>query len=221
MENFQSKSLIPSYSNQNIFDFDSFVFWSILTTISFILFVKVFYIEEKGTFYQNSISFMLIIGLIILALWVTLRVNIEEYILVFKTKIENDVEQIIFKKDESSKEYKFITEPNTNKYFNKESVKNIFKDRFSKSLDDLEHNIEGPFLYKNKAKVFYISVNLDKPLLSGMDRYNQNYRPVLIEDLIEYKNNKSDVRLEYKYNKNVLPILVDLHKNYLKKILVS
>ena len=29
----------------------------------------------------------------------------------------------LYLKDESSKEYKFITEPNTNKYFNKESVK--------------------------------------------------------------------------------------------------
>jgi hypothetical protein len=191
-----------------------------------------------------NISITGIILMVLLSLFIFLNygINIKNNILVFKTTLkdeggdaadtkDNSLKQILFKKDEidnKNKQLNLITIPNKDKEsFDKNSVKNFFKKQFSQYLhiDDNaikdkgieDSNIEGPYFYNKEAHVYYINITLNKSLLNGKGRLDNNYRLVDVNYLKDYNKNKNNYnKLEYKYNENVLPILFQLNDDYLE-----
>lgn len=218
-------------SFKNLFGTSSFIFWlgyAIICSLLLVISLSKFIIFERLVY--KCIVMLLIITMFF---WVNLRVNIKKNIIVVKVRSE-DSEQIIFKKEkidtptEKQKNNKIeeqlnlITPPNDDaESFDKDSVKKVFKKIFLKSLDDVNIDnsendpIEGPYIYNKEAHVYYINIKTNKPLLSGLARWEQNYRPMHIKDLINYNEERENRRMKYEYNDNIIPILFELNTDFL------
>lgn len=211
------------YSFDNLFTLKSlFSFWPIpLIILAGLIWKntigKEFFDSER---YITNGSFLLVSLILLLALYIfnRLRINIKNYILVIKTKLEdgdNTSEQILFKKDKNNK-LNLITISDIES-FDRNSAKEYFNKEFSQSLDDFnEHYIGGPYLYEKESHVYYIDITLNKSFLNGEERTDKDYRFISLEDLKDYNENSvpnnpvKNSRFIYKYNKNVLPILFNL-----------
>lgn len=221
---FSKFDLTIPFSFRSLFGANSFIFW---LGLSVILGLLVFIYLSKYNLIEKIIyKGVAVLLILIMFLWVNLSINIKKYIIVTKvTTGDSEVdEQIIFKLDKTNNQLNFITRPyDNNKEFNKDTVKEVFKEIFLKSLDDINldtsnnNPIEGPYIYNKEAYVYYINIKTNKPLLSGISRWEKNYRPIPIEDLEDYNKNKTNVRLKYNYNDNVLPILFKLNNKFLEK----
>tara|TARA_Y100000591_G_C21813785_1_gene689448 strand:- start:960 stop:1739 length:780 start_codon:yes stop_codon:yes gene_type:complete len=222
------------FSFRSLFGPTSFIFWLILAIIFcmpfYILFSKFNLIEKLGYY----VIVLLII--MIMFFWTFLSVNIKKNIMVFKVTIEGEEnrKQIIFKKEKIDKptnkqinnkieeQLNFITRPNDDsESFNKESVKEVFEDIFLKSLDEVnidnseDDPIEGPYIYNSEAHVYYINIKTNKPLLTGLARLENNYRPKSEKELLDHYKQRGNRRREYKYNDNIFPILFELKPDFL------
>jgi len=225
---------IVPFSFRNLFGPTSFIFWLILA----IIFCIPFYISFSKFNLIEKLAYKVIVLLIIMIMffWTVLSVNIKKNIMVFKVTIEGEEnsEQIIFKKEKIDKptnkqinnkieeQLNFITRTNDDSgSFDKDSVKDVFEEIFSKSLDKVNINnskddpIEGPYIYNKEAHVYYINIKTNKPLLTGLARWEQDYRPMPIEDLIDYNKERENRRKKYEYNDNILPILFELKTDFL------
>tara|TARA_Y100000741_G_scaffold181886_1_gene138232 strand:+ start:6191 stop:6934 length:744 start_codon:yes stop_codon:yes gene_type:complete len=221
------KNYIPNYKNytddinlnsfDNLFDTKYFVFWAIIIIIIVALVVKnVSYLAPITDLGMNiGITSIFVIALITLCIFTNSGRHIKNNILVIKTKLkDNNLEQILFKKDNKNNKLNLITIKNDdNESFDKNSVKKFFDEQFSQSLDDLHHDISDYYIYNRESHVYYINVKINKALLSGEERDKKNYRFIPINELKDYNINKNDYN-EHKYNENVLPILFKLNDDF-------
>lgn len=209
------------YSFDNLFTLKYlFTFWAIIIIIIFILVWKNTQKNKNDTFFNSAITGIIVMVLISLYIFVNSRINIKYNIVVIKTKLEDDnTEQILFKtvkKNDGTNQLNLITIDDKGDFY-KNSVKKFFNDEFDQSLDDFnDHYIGGPYLYNKETHVYYITITLKTSLLNGKERLNKNYRPISIDDLKDYNENKNNYNIKNKYNKNVLPILFNLNNNFIE-----
>lgn len=207
------------YSFDNLFTLKYlFSFWAIIIIIIFVLVWKNALKNINGTFLNSAISGIIVMALITLYIFVNSGINIKYNIVVIKTNLEDDnTEQILFKKDKNNKLN--LINISDKESFDRNSAKKFFNDEFDQSFDDIQDdkkNIGGPYLYNKEAHVYYITITLKKSLLNGKQRLIKNYRPISIDDLKDYNENKNDYNMQNKYNKNVLPILFNLNDHFIE-----